>query len=465
VAFAIALVLLVVGTIAFHFLSPWWFTPIASNWEMMDQTVNLTFWVTGFVFVAVNLFMAYAVFRYRHRKGQQAHYEPENKKLEWWLTIVTSVGVAAMLAPGLFVWAKFVQVPPDADTVEVAAQQWHWSYRFPGVDGVLGATNARLMSAANPFGMNPDDANGQDDVLVSNPELHLPLNRPVKVLLRSKDVLHNFTVAQFRVKMDMVPGMITYLWFTPTKTGEYEIFCEELCGIAHYAMRGRVVVDDESTFKAWLAGQPTFAEISAVAAADPAAGAALYALCAACHGASGEGNPALNAPKLAGQEGWYMQRQLEHYKQGLRGAQPNDIYGLQMTPFAGMLADEAAVRNLVAYVKTLPDQRPPATVSGDVRRGAAMYRTCAACHGESGRGIEAMNAPRLSYMSDWYLVRQLQNFKGGIRGSHRRDYYGNQMALMTGAIADTRAINDLVAYINTLQPVATTIAMASTRGD
>src|SRR5437016_13989933 len=98
---AAALVLLVVGTILLHFLSPWWFTPIASNWKMMDDTVNITFVVTGIVFVAVNLFMAYAVALYRHRPGLKAQYSPENKKLEWWLTILTSLGAAAMLTQGL----------------------------------------------------------------------------------------------------------------------------------------------------------------------------------------------------------------------------------------------------------------------------------------------------------------------------------------------------------------------------
>jgi cytochrome c oxidase subunit 2 len=459
-AFAIALVLLVVGTLLFHLLSPWWFTPIASNWTTMDQTVNITFWVTGIVFVAVNLFMAYAVFRYRHRKGHRAHYEPENKKLEWWLTISTTIGVAAMLAPGLFVWAHFVQVPKDADIVEVVAQQWHWSYRFPGADGALGASSSRLVSTQNPFGMNPDDPKGRDDVLVSDPELHLPLDRPVKVLLRSKDVLHNFAVAQFRVKMDLVPGMVTYLWFTPTKTGEYEILCQELCGIAHYAMRGRVAVDDESTFKTWLARHPTFGETLSMAAADPEAGKALFAPCVACHGASGHGNPQLNAPKLAGQEAWYLKRQLENFKQGRRGKQESDIYGMQMSPFAAMLTDEAALRNVVAYIETLPDQAPQTTVSGNASRGASLYRTCAACHGDSGQGISAMNAPRLSQMSDWYLARQLKNFKAGVRGSHHADYYGQQMALITGVIPDAQAIDDLLAYINTLQPVDKRTAMA-----
>ncbi|MET0497031.1 MAG: cytochrome-c oxidase, partial [Steroidobacteraceae bacterium] len=133
-AFAFALILLVIGTVLFHFLSPWWFTPIASNWGTVDDTVKVTFWVTGIVFVLVNLFMAYCVIRYRHRKGRKAFYEPENRKLEWWLTGITTVGIAAMLAPGLSVWAKFVNVPDDAAIVEVLGQQWNWSYRFPGKD-------------------------------------------------------------------------------------------------------------------------------------------------------------------------------------------------------------------------------------------------------------------------------------------------------------------------------------------
>ena len=155
--FAVAIILLVLGTLAFHFLSPWFFTPIASNWETVDQTINLTFWVTGIVFVAVNLFMAYCVFRFRHRKGNTAHYEPENKKLEWWLTIVTSVGIAAMLAPGLSVWAKFVTPPKTASVVEVLGQQWNWSYRLPGKDGALGATDTRLVQGYINDSENPDE--------------------------------------------------------------------------------------------------------------------------------------------------------------------------------------------------------------------------------------------------------------------------------------------------------------------
>jgi cytochrome c oxidase subunit 2 len=451
-AIAVVLVLLVVGSLIFHFASPWWFTPIASNWSTMDETVILTFWVTGIVFVTVNLFLAWVVWKYRHRKDQKADYDPENKKLEWWLTIVTSVGVAAMLAPGLFVWGKFVDVPDEAAIVEAIGQQWHWSFRFPGDDGALGHSDASLVSPDNPFGLDPEDPKGRDDVLVASPELHLPVDQPVKLLLRSKDVLHNFTVTQFRVKMDLVPGMITHMWLTPTVPGSYEILCEELCGVGHFAMRGRVVVTPRGEFDAWLAALPTFGETRALAQADPAAGAGQYAVCTACHGASGEGNPALNAPRLAGQEAWYVQRQLHAFRAGRRGAHEDDAFGSQMRAFASMLPDETAIRNVSAYVESLPGKEPEATVTGDVERGRRLYATCASCHGREGQGIWALNAPRLADMSDWYLFRQLQNFQHGVRGGHREDYYGWQMATMADSLKDERSINDVVAYINGLEP-------------
>ena len=106
--------------------------------------------------------------------------------------------------------------------------------------------------------------------------------------------------------MDLVPGMETYLWFEPTKVGSYEVLCEELCGIAHHTMRGAVVVDEQADFDAWLDAQPTFAETQMSSAGNAAIGAAQYAVCAACHGQQGEGLQALNAPKIAGQEPWYL---------------------------------------------------------------------------------------------------------------------------------------------------------------
>jgi cytochrome c oxidase subunit 2 len=447
---AVVLILLVVGSILFHLLSPWYFTELASNWGMVDLTMDITFYVTGFVFVAVNLFLAYCVIKFRYKKDARSTYEPENKKLEYWLTGLTAIGVAAMLTPGLFVWGKFVDVPEEAHIVEAVGQQWHWTFRYPGEDDKLGQVDAARISNENPFGIDPEDPNGQDDVIVYNPEAHIPLDQPVKFLLRSKDVLHNFTVAQFRVKMDLVPGMNTFMWLTPTRTGRFELLCEELCGIGHFAMRGAVVVEEQDDFDTWLAQQPTFAEQNSRVAGNAAIGAAQYAVCAACHGPDGQGVPAMNAPKIAGQSDWYLKRQILSYKNGLRGVHEDDTFGQQMIGMVATLADEAAVDNVVAHIATLPDNQPVATVSGDVENGKDIYAVCAYCHGSSGMGLQALNAPRIAGSSDWYMARQLDNFKTGVRGAHPKDYYGFQMGLMGITLRDEQAIKDVIAYINTL---------------
>jgi cytochrome c oxidase subunit 2 len=345
-------------------MSPWWFTPIASNWGMIDDTISITFWVTGIVFIAVNLFMAYAIIRFRHRHDRRAQYEPENKKLEWWLISLTSVGVAAMLAPGLFVWAKFVDVPEEAMIVEALGEQWRWSYRFAGNDGVLGTTDIRHISASNPFGMNPDDPKGQDDVLISSPELHLPLDKPVKVLLRSKDVLHNFAVPQFRVKMDAVPGMVTYLWFTPTRTGQFDLLCEELCGVGHYSMRGRVIVDEEADFDSWLAQQSTYAGgVKANAGATPAELGHQLAEsrgCLACHSADGKAGIGPTWKGLYGKtetlvDGSEAIVDEDYLKESISDPNAKIVQGFAPIMAAYSFNDEE-LDALIAYVRELSDE-------------------------------------------------------------------------------------------------------------
>lgn len=262
-AVVVLLVLLALGSVLFHVLSPWWWTPIASNWNFIDNTIIITFWITGFAFVAIVLFMAYCVLRFRHRPGNTADYEPENRRLESWLATGTTLGVAAMLTPGLFVWNQFITVPDEAAEVEVVGQQWLWNFRLPGADGKLGTTDARDVTPENALGLNRNDAASLDDIIIEAGELHLPVGKPVKVLLRSVDVLHDFYVPEFRAKMDMVPGMVTYFWFTPTRTGTFEILCAELCGVGHSQMRGTVVVDTEEDYQTWLAEQQTFSQLTA----------------------------------------------------------------------------------------------------------------------------------------------------------------------------------------------------------
>ncbi len=260
---ALVVVLVAVGSVVFHFISPWWWTPIASNWGFIDTTILITFWVTGVVFVAVLLFTGYCMWKFRYQEDRRSEYEPEDPKLEWWLTVLTSIGVVVMLAPGLIAWKQFITVPDDATEFEVLAQQWQWNFRLPGKDGILGKSDNRNISDDNPFGLDPNDPNGRDDLLIEADDLHLPLGKPVKVLLRSVDVLHDFYVPQFRAKMDIIPGMVTYFWFTPIRTGNFEVLCAELCGVGHHVMRGNVIVDNQSSYDMWLNEQQTFAQTMA----------------------------------------------------------------------------------------------------------------------------------------------------------------------------------------------------------
>jgi cytochrome c oxidase subunit 2 len=272
------------------------------------------------------------------------------------------------------------------------------------------------------------------------------------VELRSLDVLHDFSVPQFRIKMDLVPGIVTRYWFTPTAAGTYDLNCQELCGIGHFTMHGQIVVEDDAAFQSWLSTWPTFAQTLAHPAGDATAGAALFAVCSACHGQQAEGNPALHAPKLAGQADWYLVRQLKNFKSGARGTDPHDAYGPTMAPMAATLADEAAIENVVAYIKSLPDQPAPSTLKdANLDEGRELYSNCSTCHGDEGHGIHATNAPRLAGMSDWYLLTQLSNFKHGARGHNLNDPYGPQMSSMAAMLSDEHEMADLAGYVNSLR--------------
>jgi cytochrome c oxidase subunit 2 len=267
---AVALLLIVVGSVLFHAVNPWWTTPLASNWQQMDDTLTITLWITGIFFVVINLFVVYTLVRFRHREGRRAAHEPESRKLERWLIGGTTVGIMALLAPGLVVYANYVREPHDALVLEVLGQQWQWRFRFPGADGKLGATDARFVTAANPFGIDPTDTAGQDDLLIAGDEVHLPLGKPVLVLMRSNDVLHDFFVPPLRARMNIVPGQVSRFWFTPTVAGRYEALCAQLCGVGHPNMRGFVVVEDAASYGTWHAALPTFASSQAKAPEVPA---------------------------------------------------------------------------------------------------------------------------------------------------------------------------------------------------
>lgn len=449
-AIAIAVILLLAATVVFHFLSPWNLTPLASNWGAIDTTIEISFWVTGFVYIAVNLFMVWCILRYRYKKERRSAYEPENKKLEVWLTVLSTIGIAALLAPGLLVWQSYVHVPDDAHNVEVVGQQWHWMFRYPGDDGELGRTDPRLISYDNRLGIDPDDPAARDDIVVTSPRVYLPVDRPVRLNLRSRDVLHNFTVANFRAKMDLLPGQVSYIWLTPTVEGEFNIMCAELCGIGHFAMRGEVRVVGEEEFQSWLEQQTTFGELQAREAPDLAAGERHYGTCVSCHGEDGQGNRDLNSPAIAGLPAWYIERQLKYFRNGVRGAHEDDQYGGQMTAFANTLPGPDAIRDVAGYIEHLEPEDQASTVDGNVERGKRLYRTCGACHGRDGEGRRSTNAPRLAGVNDWYHLRQLRNFQEGVRGAHPDDMYGPQMRDMSRILTNEDDLRAVIAYIDTL---------------
>lgn len=180
-------------------------------------------------------------------------------------------------------------------------------------------------------------------------------------------------------------------------------------------------------------------------------GKALFATCVTCHGQNGEGLKAMGGPALAGQEAYYLKSQLQSFRTNKRGSHAKDAFGAQMQPFAKTL-DSDGINDIVAYVMSLPAYTTTEeTIKGDVENGKAYYNmVCGACHGNGAVGIEALHSPRLVGVQDWYLERQIQNFREGIRGTEPGDTYGAQMQQIAVAIPDDKTVNDVVAYINSL---------------
>ena len=171
--------------------------------------------------------------------------------------------------------------------------------------------------------------------------------------------------------------------------------------------------------------------------------------CTTCHGVEGIGNIAIEAPRLAGMEAWYLKRQLENFRAGIRGTHGEDVQGIAMRPMAAKLSDES-IADIVDWVGDWEYVPAEATVEGNVRQGRTAFQACAACHGANAQGNEALGAPALAGQNDWYLLTQLRNFRAGFRGSHQEDTFGSQMVTMSKTLTDDQAVINVVSYINTL---------------
>lgn len=239
-----------------------WFPPVGSDHGVGVQRMLLyTLGATGLFFILGHLALAYVVGRFSLRPV--AKVPRPSGRWERWLALAPALLMALLaeggvLALGLPVWGTYYGIPPeDALTVEVTGRQFFWVVRYPGPDGRFGRTAPDLVSADNPVGLDARDPAARDDVVLLN-ELHVPVGRPVRVLLRSLDIIHSFCLREFRVKQDCVPGMTISVWFTPRTTGTFEIACNHICGLGHYRMRGFLYVEEASTFEQWLAEQAPF---------------------------------------------------------------------------------------------------------------------------------------------------------------------------------------------------------------
>lgn len=234
----------------------WWLLPVASAHGVdVDRLIYTTLAVTGIVFVLVHLLIAAFVWRYGARGTGRASYWHDDRTLELTYTLVPAAVLVTLISMGAVVWTRMHSpAPADAMVVEVRGEQFGWLFRYPGPDGLFGQVDpARINVKDNPMGLDPADPASADDIVTR--ELHLPVNRPVRVRIRSKDVIHSFFIPAFRVKQDAVPGMTIEIWFTPTREGSYEIACAQLCGIGHYIMRGKITVESTEAVQTWLAQQ------------------------------------------------------------------------------------------------------------------------------------------------------------------------------------------------------------------
>lgn len=238
--------------------------------EGYDHMLYVTVVITGIVFFATQALLFWFAYRYQARDNRKSYFYPHNNKLELIWTTIPAIVMAIMVAVGLKHWFAITSTAPgNAQVVEIVGKQFNWLIRYPGADGELGKRNFRLINDANNvLGLDYKDKHNLDDIVNQSGELHLVKGRPVKLIIGSRDVIHDVGLPQFRYKMDAVPGITTSIWFTPSISTEemkkitknpnfvYEISCDQLCGVGHYSMRGTVVVHDtQAELNQWMKSQ------------------------------------------------------------------------------------------------------------------------------------------------------------------------------------------------------------------
>jgi len=231
----------------------WWFPgAINAHARAFDDNFRLTLWLVGGIFLAAQLILGWVILRYR-RQDREASQSEGNNTLEWiWTTAALALFVGVTVI-STSIWADVHFEKPSAGALQIEAlgKQFAFSFRYPGADGKFGSTDVKQINDANgnPFGVDERDPAGKDDI--TSATLRVPVNASVVLVLKSRDVIHNFFVRELRLKQDLVPGMDIPLAFTAEKTGQFEVACSELCGLGHHQMRTMLIVLGKDEYDAW----------------------------------------------------------------------------------------------------------------------------------------------------------------------------------------------------------------------
>src|ERR1700722_6871961 len=237
--------------------------------EEIDRMLYITIVITGIVFFITQVLLFWFAYKYQYSEKRKPMYFPHDNRLEVIWTVVPAIALTVLVGFGLFYWFRITgDAPADAMQVEVTGKQFGWIFRYPGKDGIFGKKYYQNISDAknNSLGLIWDDPATHDDIVV-NTTMYLIVNKPVKLIINSRDVIHDVGLAHFRMKMDAVPGTPTTMWFTPLYTTEemkkktdnpdfeYEISCDQMCGRGHYTIKGVVKVVTPEEFILWKAKQ------------------------------------------------------------------------------------------------------------------------------------------------------------------------------------------------------------------
>ncbi len=253
--------------------------------KQIDNMLHITFIITGIVFIITQVLLFWFAYKYQYSEKRKGYYFPHDNRLELVWTVIPAIALTVLVGFGLFYWFRITgEAPKDAMQVEVTGKQFGWIFRYPGKDGIFGKKYYQNISDAknNSLGLVWDDPATHDDIVV-NTTMYLIVNKPVKLIINSRDVIHDVGLAHFRMKMDAVPGTPTTMWFTPLFTTEemkkktnnpdfeYEISCDQMCGSSHFTMRGVVKVVTPDEFILWRAAQKSnYATVFETAPAEPA---------------------------------------------------------------------------------------------------------------------------------------------------------------------------------------------------